>query len=70
MNRSQRPRTRTDTVVGPQQWKRDMEVRSLYRLGSLQTVSRELARYKIDLVGAEQVKRDKGGTVRACDFFL
>ena len=42
----------------------------MYRLRSLQTVSRELARYKIDLVGAEQVKRDKGGTVRACDIFF
>jgi hypothetical protein len=26
-------------------------VRSLYRAGSLKTVSRELARYKLDLVG-------------------
>jgi hypothetical protein len=26
-------------------------VRSLYRAGSLMTVSRELARYKLDLVG-------------------
>jgi hypothetical protein len=75
MNHSQSPRTRTDTVVRPQQWKRDISfgtwnVKSLYRLGSLETVSRELPRYKIDLVAAEQVKRDEGGTVRACDFFL
>jgi hypothetical protein len=75
MNHSQRPRTPTDTLVRLQQWKRNIifgtrNVRSLYRLGSVETVSRKLARYKIDLVDAEQVKRDKEGTVRACDFFL
>jgi hypothetical protein len=31
-------------------------VRSLYRAGSLMTVSRELARYKLDLVGVHEVK--------------
>jgi exonuclease III len=31
-------------------------VRSLYRAGSLKTVSRELARYKIDLVGVQKVR--------------
>jgi len=74
-NHSQRPRTRTDTLVRTQQWKRDFSfgtwsVSSLHRLGSLVTVSRELARYKIDLVGAEQVRRDTVGAVRVCDFFL
>jgi hypothetical protein len=29
-------------------------VRSLYRAGSLKTVSRELARYKLDLVGVQE----------------
>ena len=29
------------------------------------TVSRELARYKFDLAGAQKVRLDKGGTVRA-----
>jgi hypothetical protein len=29
-------------------------VRSLYRAGSLMTVSRELARYKLDLVGVQE----------------
>ena len=28
-------------------------------------VARELARYKLDLVGARDVRRDKEGTVRA-----
>jgi hypothetical protein len=31
-------------------------VRSLYREGSLMTVSRELARYKLDLVGVQEVR--------------
>jgi exonuclease III len=42
-------------------------VRSLYRSGSLMTVARELARYKFDLVGVQEVRWDKGGTVRAGD---
>jgi hypothetical protein len=36
-------------------------VRSLYRTGSLMTVSRELTRYKLDLVG-QQVRWEGGGT--------
>jgi hypothetical protein len=43
------------------------KVRSLYRTGSLMTVARELARYKFDLVGVQEVRWDKGGTVRAGD---
>jgi exonuclease III len=38
-------------------------VRSLNRSGSLTTVARELARYKLDLVGVQEVRWDKGGTV-------
>jgi hypothetical protein len=37
-------------------------VRSLYRVGSLMTVSRELARYKLDLVGVQEVRWEGGGT--------
>jgi hypothetical protein len=40
-------------------------VRSLYRAGSLTAAGRELARYKLDLVGVQEVRWDKGGTVRA-----
>jgi hypothetical protein len=36
-------------------------VRSLYREGSLMTVSRELARYKLDLVGVQEVRWEGGG---------
>jgi hypothetical protein len=32
------------------------------------TVAKELARYKLDLVGVQKVKCDKGGTVRAGDY--
>jgi hypothetical protein len=35
-------------------------VRSLYRAGSLTAVARELARYKLDLVGVQEVRWDKG----------
>ena len=38
-------------------------VRSLYRAGSLKAAARELARYKLDLVGVQEVRWDKGGTV-------
>jgi hypothetical protein len=37
-------------------------VRSLYKAGSLKTVSRELARYKLDLVGVQEVRWEGGGT--------
>jgi hypothetical protein len=32
------------------------------------TVAKELARYKLDLVGVQEVRWDKGGTVRAGDY--
>ena len=44
--------------------------RSLYRSGSLITVARVLARYKLDLVGVWVVRWNKGGTVRAGDYFF
>ena len=31
-------------------------------------MTRELARYKLDLVGVQEVRWDKGGTVRAGDY--
>jgi hypothetical protein len=36
------------------------DVRSLYRSGSLITVARELAGYKLDLLGIEEVRWDAG----------
>jgi len=35
-------------------------VRSLYSSGSVRAVARELARYKLDLVGVQEVRWDKG----------
>jgi hypothetical protein len=45
-------------AVTPGTW----NVRSLYRAGSLMTVSRELARYKLDLVRVQEVRWEGGGT--------
>jgi hypothetical protein len=43
-------------------------VRSLYRAGSLTTVSRELARYKLDLVGVQGVRWKGGGTEPVAEY--
>jgi hypothetical protein len=43
-------------------------VTSPYMAGSLTTVSRELASYKLDLVGGQEVRLNKGGTVRAGNY--
>jgi len=43
-------------------------VGSLYRAGLLTAAARELARCKLDLVGVQEVRWDKGGTVRAGDY--
>jgi exonuclease III len=40
-------------------------LRSLYRIGALTTVARELGKYKLDLVGVQEVRWEKGGTERA-----
>ena len=49
-----------------------LNVRSLYRAESLKAAVMELVRYKLDVVGVQEVRWDKGGTVRAgdYDFFL
>jgi len=43
-------------------------VRSLYRARSLMTVARELVRYKLDLVGVQDVRWAKGGAVKAEEY--
>jgi len=40
----------------------------LYRAGSFTTAARELGRYKLDLVGVEEVSWGKEGAVRAGDY--
>jgi hypothetical protein len=57
----------------PKQEKMDMRlglynIRSLYRVGSLMTVSRELSRYKLDLVGVQEVRWVGGGTRPAGEY--
>jgi hypothetical protein len=43
-------------------------VRSLLRSGSLTTVARELATCKLKLVGVQEVRWNKGGTLTAGDY--
>jgi hypothetical protein len=43
-------------------------IRSLYRIGSLKTVARELGKCKLDLVGVQEVRWEKGGTERVEDY--
>jgi exonuclease III len=45
-------------------------VMSLYRAGSLKTVATELGKYKLDLVGVQEVRWEKGGTERAEDYIF
>jgi len=40
----------------------------LYRTVYLTEAARELARYKLDSVGVQEVRWEKGGTVRAGDY--
>jgi exonuclease III len=35
-------------------------IRSLYRIGSLKTVARDLGKCKLDLVGVQEVRWEKG----------
>ena len=62
----------TDNFLRTKQRKRDMtfgtwDVKSLYTAGSL-TAARELARYKLDLVGVQEVRWNERGTIRAGDY--
>jgi hypothetical protein len=43
-------------------------VRSLYRVGSLMRVSRELSRYKLNLVGVQEVRREGSSIVPAGEY--
>jgi exonuclease III len=60
-------------LAQPKHWKMDMRfgtwnVRSLYRSSSLKMVARKLGNYKLDLVGVQVVRWDKGGTEHAEDY--
>jgi exonuclease III len=43
-------------------------VRSLYRAGLVKMLARELEKYKLDLVGVQEVRWEKGGTERTEDY--
>jgi len=46
----------------------ELNIRSLCRSGSLTAAARELARYKLNIVGVHEVRWDKGDTVRAGNY--
>jgi hypothetical protein len=43
-------------------------VRSMYRAGSLWAVAEEISKYKLELVGAQKVRWDGGGTEPAGEY--
>jgi exonuclease III len=43
-------------------------VRSLYWSGSLVTVSKKLSKYRMDLVGVQEVRWEDGGTEPAVEY--
>jgi hypothetical protein len=43
-------------------------IRGLYRAGSLMTVAKEISKYKLDLVGVQEVRWDKVGTEPAGEY--
>jgi hypothetical protein len=45
-------------------------MQSLYKVGSLMTVSRELSRYRLDLVGVQEVRWEGSGTVPAGEYIF
>jgi hypothetical protein len=45
-------------------------VRSLYETGLLMTVAKEISKYKLDLVGVQEVRRDRGGIEPAGKYTL
>jgi hypothetical protein len=54
------PRTWTDSLIRPKHWKKDMRfgawnVRSLCRVDAIKSVVGELEKYKLDLVGVQEV---------------
>ena len=56
-----KPRNRTDSLERPRQTNKDMRigtwnVTSLYRTGAVTLVARELAKYRLNLVGVQEEK--------------
>ena len=47
-----------------------MECTSLYRTGAVTLVARELAKYRLDLVGVQEVRLDENGISSIGDYML
>jgi hypothetical protein len=67
------PQTWTDSLAQPKQWKKDMRfgtwnVRSLCRVVAIKSVVGELKKYKLDLVGVQEVGGWEG--YQTADIFL
>jgi exonuclease III len=45
-------------------------VRNMYRAGSLRAVGQQISKYKLDLVGVQEVRWDGGGNERAGEYIL
>jgi hypothetical protein len=45
-------------------------ISGLYKAGSLITVSVELSKYKLDLVGLQEVRWDRGGTEPTSEYMF
>jgi hypothetical protein len=45
-------------------------VRSMYRAGSLRAVAKEISKYNLDLLGAQEVRWDGGGTEPAGEYIF
>jgi hypothetical protein len=70
------PQTWTDSLGKQSEiWNMDMRfgnwnIRSLYRANSLMTVLEELSKYKLDLVGVQQIRWQGGSTKPADEYTL
>jgi hypothetical protein len=67
-------RLEPDSLARPKQWKKDMRfgtwnIRSLCRVGTIKSVVGELEKYKLDLVGVQEVRWEGEGYQAAenCD---
>ena len=70
-----KPRNWTDSLVQPQQMNKDMRfgtcnVTSLNRTGAVSLGARELAKYRLDLVGVQEVRLDGNGISPIGDYML
>jgi hypothetical protein len=73
MKVNKKPPTWTDSLDKRPRRKMDMRfgtwnVRSMNRAGSLRAVGEQISKYKLDLVGVQEVRWDGGGTEQAGEY--